>query len=1030
MFPSGVALESLATGHKKMLYEVRFGKAAATSGPHPDGKMVKKVRGKTAAGVGRAVLGRRTDGQKKTAALRSPAHHRAAVEADRTIGASGIVLLRRRRPLVKIVAAMLVTVQRLLLLLQQLPCPQAKAEGEEVVVAVAAEKARATASSTSSSGSSASSSATVQGIAGGSQGSGHRRVGSNLPDLFLLLLRLGSPPRPRRRWLLPGRLALLRQRRPLLLMQLLGHLLLVLIHHCLRNMDVFHVDLVLVVAGQHLNLLALAHEARRIDPPHELLPTPLGRTGSAADGVAVAKVRRPPDTVAAEHPAGGNRHRRHPRPQGGLSAHADAELDVLQVGRAIRRLRRHIPEVDLHDRARLVREHAVRQLIDAHGRELALEEASHGRKINLVVALGLAPELKFKGLGKDHQSRRNHDTTIFQELLVSVAHRRDYPLAKAPEVQNLGHDDVKLVRDILANLKPRGHHGRQELHQAFFLGYLLGICTQHLTAHLPHQRYGLAQPDVCTLHGSSHPEQSKTSTCIKYTNASAQAFPLLPDRLPKGIGVDLESVNVRQHQEVVRQDGQRRRALGSEGRLHPQRCLHRARALLHHPNREARSHGDEDLQHVAHKDRCFTRQVVNSLLPLRPVMLPTVVLRVRSIRQARPGGVLEVAKPGGPPHGNGIAAASLRDLELDAATHLVEGDLGRAVEIEAAERLWGPQKRHLRVGLVVQADAPPPEVSFVVRRAVAEGVEIPHVECAQPLGSDFRRRCHQLHGLRQVLDLCARGDGLDRRMCRQGSRHEATGQEVRREHLRQHDDMRGVGGEMRHQHLVDDFLVVQALRHRNNRQAELVGLHELGGKAGQARRELQQHGPARGLAARDLQGRENGAEAQDDNKRSRWHAGDSFPVEALPLIVHHATAKELAESLAELMRVIHTTLGVLVQKPAERGVAIGPTAATRVPDKVIRHGWLSPRLRTLCEVLRAVLRWLGSSRSSRCHICGWDLIVGIFQLAPLRIIQKCGRHLCGPRGSPVGLRLRLRRSAGRGCGGNSWGRGGGGRGRR
>mmetsp|Transcript_60240 Transcript_60240/g.162260 ORF Transcript_60240/g.162260 Transcript_60240/m.162260 type:complete len:247 (-) Transcript_60240:703-1443(-) len=158
MFPSGVALESLATGHKKMLYEVRFGKAAATSGPHPDGKMVKKVRGKTAAGVGRAVLGRRTDGQKKTAALRSPAHHRAAVEADRTIGASGIVLLRRRRPLVKIVAAMLVTVQRLLLLLQQLPCPQAKAEGEEVVVAVAAEKARATASSTSSSGSSNSSS--------------------------------------------------------------------------------------------------------------------------------------------------------------------------------------------------------------------------------------------------------------------------------------------------------------------------------------------------------------------------------------------------------------------------------------------------------------------------------------------------------------------------------------------------------------------------------------------------------------------------------------------------------------------------------------------------------------------------------------------------------------------------------------------------------------------------------------------------------------------------------------------------------
>mmetsp|Transcript_16231 Transcript_16231/g.40799 ORF Transcript_16231/g.40799 Transcript_16231/m.40799 type:complete len:94 (-) Transcript_16231:135-416(-) len=93
-----------------MLYEVPVGKTAATSGPHPDGKIVKKVRGKTAAEVGRAVLGRRSDGQKITAAHRSPAHHRAAVEADRTIGASGIVLLRRRRPLVKIVAEMLIPV--------------------------------------------------------------------------------------------------------------------------------------------------------------------------------------------------------------------------------------------------------------------------------------------------------------------------------------------------------------------------------------------------------------------------------------------------------------------------------------------------------------------------------------------------------------------------------------------------------------------------------------------------------------------------------------------------------------------------------------------------------------------------------------------------------------------------------------------------------------------------------------------------------------------------------------------------------
>mmetsp|Transcript_37760 Transcript_37760/g.81156 ORF Transcript_37760/g.81156 Transcript_37760/m.81156 type:complete len:329 (-) Transcript_37760:1071-2057(-) len=311
--------------------------------------------------------------------------------------------------------------------------------------------------------------------------------------------------------------------------------------------------------------------------------------------------------------------------QGGFLSHADAEFHPsLDVGLALRGLRWEIRQVDFHGQNRLLSEIAMRELIDAQGREFAAETLRQRLQIHLVAFLHLSPQRQFQGLDINPQLARQQDTIGRQQLLMRMAHGGDDALTQAPKVHDLRDYDVE-VRHLL-RMKSRGHHWRQQLHKSSFLRHQAAVGRHDLAADVAHQGHRLAEPDLGAFQGCAQSQQSNATASVQHPHASPKLGCLLLDGRFQGSLVHVQTLQIRHHEEMIWQNREGCTKFAVGWCLHPHRRFNRHGALLHHPEGESGSDGDQHFDDITREKSCFSCQVVDGLLPLRPLGLAILAI--------------------------------------------------------------------------------------------------------------------------------------------------------------------------------------------------------------------------------------------------------------------------------------------------------------------------------------------------------------------------------------------------------------------
>mmetsp|Transcript_83244 Transcript_83244/g.193360 ORF Transcript_83244/g.193360 Transcript_83244/m.193360 type:complete len:210 (+) Transcript_83244:1694-2323(+) len=208
----------------------------------------------------------------------------------------------------------------------------------------------------------------------------------------------------------------------------------------------------------------------------------------------------------------------------------------------------------------------------------------------------------------------------------------------------------------------------------------------------------------------------------------------------------------------------------------------------------------------------------------------------------------------------------------------------------------------MRVGLVVETHTPPPEVGLVVGCGVTKGIEWTDVKVSELLRADLGGCRKELDRLRDVSHLSTACTSQDRRMTHHRAGNNTVREEVIRKALREDDDAVRARWEVLLHGGAHWLLFVQALGNRHDGKGEAVGGEEIFRHPGQPDGHLKKHPAARTTPRGQEHGKDR-AQTNHDDEGIRCHGSQRVFVEALPLLIQHATVECLSEHLGKLMRV-------------------------------------------------------------------------------------------------------------------------------